>query len=229
MSLAQSSTATRQRTARSALEIIRCEQCQAHYPYSDSPTATHSYGFNRRFCRRACKYRQHAQDALDAIQGEHRYCASCYRELKKVHAPTLKRKSAKKGKSIPECAIGRQSYFDWAVEDQRNERGDPPSDRPHHTPEMRVRPTCVCPANHHDARRPFTGRATLSKPDAIEHTKRLVAALDKLDGRGVHELDYRENVLFEYVRGAKRKNLYQNRDDRAMFRDGLALAIRESG
>lgn len=228
MSLAQRSSEPRQRTARSSLTICRCECCGGHYPYSDDPTATHSYGFNRRFCRRQCKYRQHAQDALDAIRDDHRHCGSCYRKLKRVYAPTLKIKSAKAGKSIPDCAIGEQAYYDWAVAEQRNERDDPPADRPHSAPEMRVRPTCVCPANHHDMRVAFTGRASLSKADAIEQTKRLVAALDNLDGRGTHELDFNENYLFEYVRGAKTRNLYQNRDDRAMFRDGLALGIRES-
>lgn len=218
MSTTSSLTTTKRATTTppgQSYEICQCEFCDGYYP--------HSIGFNRRFCRRDCKYRSIARDLLTKIKFDHRYCASCYRKLKTISPPTLTEKSARKGKPIPDAAIGRQNYHDHAVPDVRNvSRGSAEHSYPSVIPEVRM--TCSCPVNHHTTvDRPTGG---LSKSDAIQHTDRLTDTLDALYEEQVHDTEYDTDVLFSFVKQAKSRPGLQGRDQE-ILRNGLALAIRE--
>jgi hypothetical protein len=177
-------------------EIHRCEFCGGHYP--------EEYGFNRRFCRRQCKYRNIAKARLDDVRFDHRYCFSCFRKLKEVEPPGLTKKSAERGKSIPDCATGRQSYYEHCRPDLRNTRYAPdiPDGRVA-SPDLRPRMTCSCPANHHTTAHELPADVEWTKREAIQHTKRLVDALDELEARGVHTTAFDADTLFGFVRKAK--------------------------
>lgn len=197
-------------------DIHQCEFCDGHYPLG--------IGFNRRFCHRECKYRSIARDLLTKIKYDHRYCRSCFRKLKEVTPPTLTKKSAQQGKTIPDCATGRQAYYNHAVEDFRNVH-DTPDDRSYPSTVLQSRMTCSCPVNHHAVvDRPAGG---LSKDDAIQHTVRLTDALDALYDEQAHDVEYDTDVLFSFVKRAKSRPGLQGRDDE-ILRNGLALAIREA-
>ena len=194
-------------------EIQRCECCSAHYPLQ--------YGFNRRFCRRECKYRNIAQSLLDDLRHDHRYCANCYRKTKSISPPTLSKKSAEKGKSIPECATGKQYYREHTVRDQRNvHRGE--SVHGYASPVLDARQTCSCPVNHHTTiDRPATG---LSKQRAIEHAERLSDALSALYDEQAHDTAFDRGTFLAFVERAHSRPGLQGKDDE-IFRNGLALAI----
>lgn len=217
------SSATTHRAARSPAsrqcEVRRCEHCAGHYPLR--------YGFNRRFCRRRCKFRTIADRLLDDVRHDHQHCASCYRRLKTVVAPGLTKRSAERGKSIPDCATGRQHYHDHAVMDQRaTDRGDPIHEFSSVLVESRM--TCSCPVNHHMTVRALDGDSTLSKDRAIAHADRLAAVLDDLDDRGVHTTDFDRETLVWFVAEGKSRPGAQG-DDRRLLRDALALAVQEAG
>lgn len=207
------------------VQVFRCEHCQSHYPHS----GRHEYGFNRRFCTWQCKYRSKADAVLETIQYAHQYCYSCFRRLKTVESPTLTKRSAKRGKSIPDCATGRQQYREHARMDLRNTNRRADAVHEYGSPTLEARMTCGgCPANHHTTVHELLDDAEWTKDVAIEHTKRLVAALDELDDRGKQQTDFDTDTLFGFVRKAKSYASKQGRNDREILRNGLALAIREA-
>ena len=221
MSLAntRSSTVPAGRT----VDVFRCEHCQGHYPHSRG----HKYGYNRRFCTWRCKYRSKADSLLETVKYDHQYCYSCFRRLKEVTAPTLTKKSAERGKSIPGFVTGRQQYYEYARQDLQNTNRNAETAHGHASPTLEARMTCCCPANHHTTVHELPPDAEWTKDEAVEHTKRLVAALDEMDERGKHRTDFDTDTLFGFVRKAKSYASKQGRDDREVLRNGLALAIRE--
>ena len=224
MSLAHSTPRAVRTAPGQQYDVRRCECCQKHYPLD--------YGFNRRFCRRECKYRDLADDLLDDIRYDHRHCSSCYREIKTVEPPTLSKKSAELGKSIPECAVGRQRYREHAMRDQRNTHhpsdANALTDRLYASVTMDARMGCSCPANHHSTVRELPADAEWTKRTAIRHTERLADALDALAARGVHSTEFDRDTLFGFVRKSKTRNSNTARDDREILRNGLALAIQHA-
>ena len=221
MSLAntRSSTVPTGRT----VDVFRCEHCQGHYPHS----GRHKYGYDRRFCTWQCKYRSKADSVLDTVKYDHQYCFSCFRRLKEVTAPTLTKKSAERGKSIPDFVTGRQQYFDHARQDLQNTNRRGESVHEYGSATLESRMTCCCPANHHTTVHELPDDVEWTKRELIAHTKRLVDALDELDDRGKLRTDFVTDALFDYVRAEKSRQANQGRDDRAVLRDGLAHAIRE--
>lgn len=197
-------------------DIQQCEHCDGHYPLS--------IGFNRRFCRRECKYRAIAQRLLDGVRYNHKYCGNCYKRLKDVSPPAVSRKSARKGRSPPECAIGRQQYRPHATHDQFNAARDD-SQHAYSSLDLRGRMTCSCPVNSHTTiDRPNGG---LPKATAIEYAEQLADTLaDRLDA-GAHRTEFDRRVLLAFVERAKSRPGLQGRDQE-IFRNGLALAIREA-
>ena len=203
-------------------DIHRCEHCQKHYPLA--------YGFNRSYCRRRCKYRSLADRLLDHVKHDHQHCFSCFRKLKEIEPPTLTKKSAELGKSVPDCAIGEQVFYDFTRHDLRNtyDMRNAPDNRQYASTALAGRMTCSCPSNHHMTVHELPADAEWTRREAIKHTQRLEAALDDLADRGVHSTDFDADTLFGFVRMAKTRDSVAHRDDRDILRDGLSLAIQEA-
>ena len=197
-------------------DIQQCEHCDGHYPLS--------IGFNRRFCRRECKFRALAQRLLDGVRYDHKYCANCHKRLKDISPPAVSRKSAEKGRSPPECAIGTQQYREHTVHDQGNV-GDARGERAYPSLDLRGRMTCSCPVNSHTTiDRPNGG---LPKERAIEYAEQLADALEQRREAEAHRTEFDRSVFLAFVRRGKSRPGLQGRDQ-DLFRAGLALAIRES-
>jgi hypothetical protein len=197
-------------------EICQCENCEGHYPLS--------IGFNRRFCRSQCKYRSLAQSLLDTLRYDHRYCANCYRKMKSVEPPGLSKKSAERGKSIPECATGRQYYREHCQQDLRNTHRAS-SEHGYASVSLDSRMTCSCPVNAHTTiDRPAGG---FSKEQATEHAERLSDALRALYDEQAHGTAFDDGALVAFVEQAKARPGLQGRDQEVL-RNALAFAIRRA-
>lgn len=196
--------------------IQQCENCDGHYPLS--------IGFNRRFCRRECKFRAIAQRLLDGVRYDHKFCANCHKRLKDVSPPAVSRRSAKKGRSPPECAVGRQQWRSHTIRDQSNAaRGE--SQHSYSSLDLRGRMTCSCPVNSHTTiDRPNGG---LPKATAIEYAEQLADTLEARRETDAHHTEFDRGVLLAFVESGKSRPGLQGRDQE-LLRNALALAIREA-
>jgi hypothetical protein len=196
-------------------DVRECEHCDGHYPLA--------YGFNRRFCRRECKYRNIAQSLLDGVRYDHKYCANCHKRLKDISPPAVSRRSAEKGRSPPECAVGRQQWRSHTVHDQHN-IGENSGDRAYPSLDMREGMACSCSVNHHTTiDRPNGG---LPKETAIEYADQLADALDERREADAHHTEFDRAAFLAFVERGKSRPGLQGRDQE-ILRNGLALAIRE--
>lgn len=201
--------------------IQRCLFCEAHYP--------ESYGFNNEYCREICKYRDKARSALRVLDYDHRYCSSCHQKLKTVFDPTLTEASAKRGKSIPECATGEQEFAPHTTQGAGEllKPRDLVNGDAKHVPSglETTRMVCSCGVCHHRTIDSLARK--LSKRELVRRAEHLCDALDELITEEAVTDEYRRGTLFTYVKKAKEGQFHEGKP-RRLFRRGLALAIREA-
>lgn len=174
------------------------------------------------FCSDVCWARATSARLLDIVQHDHKFCASCFRQLREVIPPGRAPDSSDKHREIPDCAIG------WSLAR--------PGTTPVHGEAFRLTETergfetrvagstrrqgCACGPTHHAT----VERTTLSTADAISHANRLADALAGLREDGVHDHAIDRDILLDTVRACKRQPDQQG-DDGEIFQKAVAAAL----
>ncbi|WP_049986845.1 hypothetical protein [Halobellus rufus] len=135
-------------------ETYTCRQCGDDH----APTAT----VGGSFCSEHCLYRHRGEKALRQIASDHRWCATCFRQLKTTHrAADHDLETAGVPGSVRDIFIGYQYRTEHAIDgvDERDHR-----DNPYRHTEF-TRTSCECgtvnPTDRHAVLRDLDPKATM--------------------------------------------------------------------
>lgn len=193
-------------------------------------------GVRGQYCSRDCRYRDVAAGLLETIRYDHRFCASCYRQIREVYPPGRRLNSrhvyadgpddpAAEMNEIPEWAVG------YAVPLPGTEPGLSESLRPRNPTEgdwetvpddsEHLRMVCQCGATHHQ-----TVDRPLPLDELMDTAKRLSGTLDALLSEEKHDWHHNRDTLLNEVREIKSDPETNGElSDQRILIDALAEAI----
>jgi len=229
-------------------EACTCQYCDDEYRAAE--------GYNRNYCSVKCRYNGAAHGILRTIRFDHRFCGSCFRKLKEVHASPpdnapkkMSQKFADYGRwgkhHSNECVGGRtgeeesfDEVYSWGVGEEF--ATDPLNDDWTPSPngyESRTK-VCECGVSHHttvaygsrkspDEVKNF--RQNLSKSELNRYADRMAAAINQLYEEQEHDWRFDRNALFAKIESMKtHEELCNAGADRDILVRSLGRAIREA-
>lgn len=174
------------------------------------------------YCSDRCWAWGRADQLLDTVRNDHRFCASCFRRLRTITPPPDEAFFGT-NQVTARAAIG------WAMAEPETTRVDgevltleqtPTGLEAVATDRLTRRQGCSCGTTHHTT----TERSTLTKRECIAHAKRLSTALTDLRNDGVHDDVHDRDLFLDAVRKHKSTDRGTYNDAYVFWR-GLAIGL----